>query len=235
MKNTAGKGKLYFCILGAVTGIANGLFGSGGGIIAVPMLKKSGLSTKEAHATSIALTLPLSIVSCLFYYSIVKDVFTDTIPVIIAGLAGSLLGGIIMKKSPQNILKSIRNTSDNFRDKVVLQMNILFVSGFCHRNFSVARAWRRNDTHSLHDAYCRYESAHFTGNKPSVLHTYCICRTDSPYQKQTCQMEKNNSCNNMRLHNSCCRNFYRPFCRERIYDENIFGFRTDNRYKGTVF
>lgn len=105
MKNTAGKGKLYFYILGAVTGIANGLFGSGGGIIAVPMLKKSGLSTKESHATSIALTLPLSIVSCLFYYSIVKDVFTDTIPVIIAGLAGSLLGGIIMKKIPSKYLK----------------------------------------------------------------------------------------------------------------------------------
>ena len=66
-------GKFYFYILGIITGLANGLFGSGGGIIAVPMLKKSGLSTKEAHATSIALTLPLSIVSSIFYYNIIKD------------------------------------------------------------------------------------------------------------------------------------------------------------------
>ena len=66
-------GKFYFYILGIITGLANGLFGSGGGIIAVPMLKKSGLSTKEAHATSIALTLPLSIVSSIFYYNIIKE------------------------------------------------------------------------------------------------------------------------------------------------------------------
>lgn len=61
--------KLYFCILGIITGITNGLFGSGGGIIAVPMLKKSGMSTKESHATSLALTLPLSITSCFFLYA----------------------------------------------------------------------------------------------------------------------------------------------------------------------
>ena len=73
-------GKFYFYILGIITGLANGLFGSGGGIIAVPMLKKSGLSTKEAHATSIALTLPLSIVSSIFYYNIIKDIFMKKIP-----------------------------------------------------------------------------------------------------------------------------------------------------------
>ena len=56
---TKEKGKLYFSALGAATGIANGLFGSGGGIIAVPMLQKSGMKAKEAHAASLALTLPL--------------------------------------------------------------------------------------------------------------------------------------------------------------------------------
>ena len=98
-------GKFYFYILGIITGLANGLFGSGGGIIAVPMLKKSGLSTKEAHATSIALTLPLSIVSSIFYYNIIKDIFTNTLIVIAGGLAGSLLGGFFMKKIPSKYLK----------------------------------------------------------------------------------------------------------------------------------
>ena len=69
------------------------------------MLKKSGLSTKEAHATSIALTLPLSIVSSIFYYNIIKDIFTDTLIVIVVGLAGSLLGGFFMKKIPSKYLK----------------------------------------------------------------------------------------------------------------------------------
>ena len=69
------------------------------------MLKKSGLSTKEAHATSIALTLPLSIVSSIFYYNIIKDIFTNTLIVIAVGLAGSLLGGFFMKKIPSKYLK----------------------------------------------------------------------------------------------------------------------------------
>ena len=98
-------GKLYFYILGIITGLANGLFGAGGGIIAVPMLKKSGLTTKESHATSLALTLPLSIVSSFFYFNIIKDIFSDTLIIITVGLAGAVLGGIFMKKIPSAYLK----------------------------------------------------------------------------------------------------------------------------------
>ncbi|MGN1481054.1 sulfite exporter TauE/SafE family protein [Porcipelethomonas sp.] len=98
-------GKFYFYLLGIITGLANGLFGSGGGIIAVPMLKKSGLSTKESHATSIALTLPLSIVSSVFYFNIIKDIFSDTLMIIAVGLIGALLGGFFMKKIPSKYLK----------------------------------------------------------------------------------------------------------------------------------
>ncbi len=60
------KGKLYFYIVGAVTGLCNGLFGSGGGIAAVPMLQKGGVDVKNSHATSLALTLPLSVISAFF-------------------------------------------------------------------------------------------------------------------------------------------------------------------------
>ena len=98
-------GKLYFYILGIITGLANGLFGAGGGIIAVPMLKRSGLSTKESHATSIALTLPLSIVSSIFYFNTIKDIFSDTLIIISVGLAGSVLGSLIMRKIPSAYLK----------------------------------------------------------------------------------------------------------------------------------
>lgn len=75
-------GKLYFYILGLITGLANGLFGSGGGIIAVPMLKKSGITTKESHATSLALTLPLSIVSCFFYIRNSDKILPDSLRLI---------------------------------------------------------------------------------------------------------------------------------------------------------
>ena len=98
-------GKLYFYILVLITGLANGLFGSGGGIIAVPMLKKSGITTKESHATSLALTLPLSIVSCFFYIRNSDKILPDSLRLIPFGLAGAIIGGIIMKKIAPKYLK----------------------------------------------------------------------------------------------------------------------------------
>ena len=95
-------GKLYFYILGLITGLANGLFGSGGGIIAVPMLKKSGITTKESHATSLALTLPLSIVSCFFY---IRNSDKRTAIKPHNAYAGAIIGGIIMKKIAPKYLK----------------------------------------------------------------------------------------------------------------------------------
>lgn len=97
--------KLYFCILGIVTGITNGLFGSGGGILAVPLLKKSGMSVKESHATSLAVTLPLSVVSCFFYVRSFSFSHTSLICIIAFGLAGAFLGSILMKKLSGAYLK----------------------------------------------------------------------------------------------------------------------------------
>lgn len=100
-------GKIYFYILGIATGFANGLFGSGGGIIAVPMLKKNGMSTKESHATSIAITLPLSIVSCFFYIKNSENILSDSLRLIPFGLVGAIVGSMIMKKISPKYLKKI--------------------------------------------------------------------------------------------------------------------------------
>ena len=48
---------------GGVTGLLNGLFGSGGGMVAVPLLEHGGLEPARAHATSIAVILPLTALS----------------------------------------------------------------------------------------------------------------------------------------------------------------------------
>ena len=59
MKNT---GKSL--VTGALAGIANGLFGSGGGLFLVPLFTKwLGLEQRRAFATSVAVILPLSAVS----------------------------------------------------------------------------------------------------------------------------------------------------------------------------
>ena len=52
---------------GAFIGVANGLFGGGGGMLAVPLLEKGGLPPKTAHATAIAVIAPVSFVSGLLY------------------------------------------------------------------------------------------------------------------------------------------------------------------------
>ncbi len=101
------KGKLYFCLVGAVTGLCNGLFGSGGGIAAVPMLQKGGADAKTSHATSLALTLPLSAVSAFFYAYDKNFRWGDALPLIPFGLAGAVLGGILMKRMPTALLKRI--------------------------------------------------------------------------------------------------------------------------------
>ena len=58
---------LKFILTGAAAGLLNGLFGAGGGMVVVPMLHKDGLPAERAHATSIAVILPLSIASSVLY------------------------------------------------------------------------------------------------------------------------------------------------------------------------
>ena len=99
--------KKYSLILGSITGFINGLFGSGGGILAVPMLEKAGYEPKKSHASSIAITLPLSIVSTFFYAYKGSIEWKTALPLIIPGLIGALLGVFFLKKIPNTLLKRI--------------------------------------------------------------------------------------------------------------------------------
>lgn len=97
--------KIYFSFLGLLTGFANGLFGSGGGIVAVPMLERGGLSPKIAHATSLSLTLPLSIISAFIYFKNNYFEWKDTWYLLPAGLAGATVGGFFLKRIPDRLLR----------------------------------------------------------------------------------------------------------------------------------
>lgn len=94
-------------LLGAAAGLANGFFGSGGGIIAVPMLKKAGFEPKKAHACSLALTLPLSAVSALFYLGNGSFDYMSAIKLIPFGLAGAVIGTFLMKRISVRLLSGI--------------------------------------------------------------------------------------------------------------------------------
>ena len=84
--------KLKCAIAGALAGILNGLFGAGGGLALVPLL--SGwlhLKEKQAFATSIAIILPLSIVSFTIYCVQGGDVWTDSLPYLLGGIVGGAI------------------------------------------------------------------------------------------------------------------------------------------------
>jgi len=95
-------------MLGFVAGVLNGIFGAGGGLLVVPMLEGQDLPEKEAHATSIAVILPLSLVSAGAY--LLKGVGADwralgaAVP---PGLLGAAAGAFLLKKLPNVLLKKL--------------------------------------------------------------------------------------------------------------------------------
>jgi uncharacterized membrane protein YfcA len=107
VKQKKPRGKLYYAVCGAVIGAVNGLFGSGGGVAAVPALKAAGLMVKESHASSLAVTLPLSAVSAIVYSFGADFLWEDALPLIPFGLAGALIGGLVLKKLSNVWLKRI--------------------------------------------------------------------------------------------------------------------------------
>ena len=56
--------KVKYIITGALAGVANGLFGSGGGLFLVPLFVSwLHMEQQKAFATSVAVILPLSVAS----------------------------------------------------------------------------------------------------------------------------------------------------------------------------
>lgn len=92
---------------GAVCGFLNGFFGSGGGVLAVPILEKEGCEPNEAHATSVALIFVLSLVTAAFYGFSGNLDFKAAWNYIPFGLAGALCGAFFLKKIRSDWLKRI--------------------------------------------------------------------------------------------------------------------------------
>ena len=100
-KNYISKGKkIVFSILaGSLSGLANGLFGGGGGMVVVPMLTKFlRYKPKIAHATAILIILPLSIVSGILYLTFGKFESSIGIPVVIGVIVGGIIGALLLSK-----------------------------------------------------------------------------------------------------------------------------------------
>ena len=94
--------------IGLITGIINGLFGSGGGTLVVPALVfLLGISDYKAHATAITIILPLSIISTFIYFKNDVIKFNIAFMVTLGGILGSFIGAKTLKKVPTQILRKV--------------------------------------------------------------------------------------------------------------------------------
>ncbi len=79
---------------GGLAGIANGLFGGGGGSVFVPLLTGyCKLDQRKAFATSVAVILPLCALSVVIYLFRGGLDFGAAMPYLIGGAAGGWAGG----------------------------------------------------------------------------------------------------------------------------------------------
>ena len=85
-------------VAGLITGACNGLFGGGGGMVAVPLLERiCSMEPPNAHANAISIILPLSAVTGAVYAlqgTVDWDVLAFIAPALTAGsIAGAFLTG----------------------------------------------------------------------------------------------------------------------------------------------
>lgn len=106
MKKIYSNYKLY--LVGLVTGLVNGLIGSGGGTIIVPFLKYLvDIDPHKAHATAISIIFPLTIISTFIYF---QNGFIDiktSLLVALGSIVGGYIGAKLLNKIPKKYLKKI--------------------------------------------------------------------------------------------------------------------------------
>ena len=86
--------KWKYALAGALAGLANGFFGGGGGSVLVPVLTRyCKLDQRRAFATSVAVILPLCILSATVYFLRGGLDVTQALPYLIGGAVGGWAGG----------------------------------------------------------------------------------------------------------------------------------------------
>ena len=85
--------------VGVITGLINGIFGGGGGMIIVPILTLLlCFENKKAHATAILIILPISLVSACYYIVSGSFELAVGLPVAIGVTVGGVIGAFALKK-----------------------------------------------------------------------------------------------------------------------------------------
>lgn len=91
--------KSLYLLAGTVAGLLNGLLGTGGGMILVPLLLGPlKLPPKRTFATSVFIMTPICALSAWLYWQQGRISLAQAVPFLLGGLAGGLLCGKLYGK-----------------------------------------------------------------------------------------------------------------------------------------
>ena len=98
--------KLTLFLLSSIAiGIINGIFGGGGGMLCVPILKLLlGLEDKEAHATTVLIMAIISVPTLIIYITTLPLNLLNAILVTIGVVIGGFVGSKLLKKLSNNTI-----------------------------------------------------------------------------------------------------------------------------------
>ena len=87
-----------YALAGGLAGLANGFFGGGGGSVLVPALTRlCGMEQRRAFATSVAVILPLCVLSVVIYFARGGLQLSQAMPYVLGGALGGFAGGKLFR------------------------------------------------------------------------------------------------------------------------------------------
>ena len=102
------KTKLILGVGGLVSGLLNGLMGTGGGILAIPAFRMAGYQQRYAQANASVFMLAMSVVSAaVLLFSGERLDWASALPVAAAGIPGAAAGALLLNKLSNRVLQLI--------------------------------------------------------------------------------------------------------------------------------
>ena len=93
-------------LIGIFTGFVNGIFGSGGGTLLVPILNNIvDVEEHKSHATALAIIIFLTSASSVIYISKGTYAFSLTLKVAIGSVIGGIIGAKLLSKVTGKFLR----------------------------------------------------------------------------------------------------------------------------------
>lgn len=95
-----------YSLIGLTAGVVNGLLGIGGGTVLIPgMVYLLGVRQHHAHATSLLIVLPTSLVSMLVYHRQGHIQVASLLGLAVATSIGAVIGAILMNYCRPSLLR----------------------------------------------------------------------------------------------------------------------------------